>query len=147
MAAVLEGALENVPAIGFSLNDYSHQADFSKCEPYILAITRNVLEKGIPEFTCLNVNIPSVNGSPIKGIKIMRQARAFWEENFDQRQDPHDAIIFGLPAFFAIMIKVKIPMSGLSVIIMWRWFRFILILHPTKPYLCSKIGKPVSYSF
>lgn len=100
MAAVLEGALENIPAIGFSLNDYSVQADFSKCEPYILSITRNVIEKGIPEYTCLNVNIPANNGTPIKGIKIVRQAMAFWEEKFDQRLDPQDRAYFWLTGVF-----------------------------------------------
>lgn len=100
MAAVVEGAMENIPAIGFSLNDYTYTADFSKCEPYILSIARNVLEKGLPDYTCLNVNIPAVNGSPIKGIKVVRQAMAFWDEKFDQRKDPHQRDYFWLTGVF-----------------------------------------------
>ncbi|MBK6966716.1 MAG: 5'/3'-nucleotidase SurE [Bacteroidales bacterium] len=100
MAAVLEGALENVPSIGFSLNDYAYAADFSKCEPYILVIARNVLSKGLPEYTCLNVNIPAVNGSPIKGIKIVRQAMAYWDEKFDHRKDPHEREYYWLTGVF-----------------------------------------------
>jgi len=100
MAAVIEGAMENIPSIGFSLDDYSYSADFSKCEPYIKFIAENVLKSGLPEYTCLNVNIPSVNGSPIKGIKIARQAMAYWDEKFDQRQDPHMRDYFWLTGVF-----------------------------------------------
>lgn len=100
MAAVIEGAMENVPSIGFSLNDYSINADFSKCEPYILLIARKVLENGLPDYTCLNVNIPAVNGSPIKGIKIVRQALAYWEESFEHRKDPHERDYFWLSGTF-----------------------------------------------
>jgi 5'-nucleotidase len=100
MAAVIEGALENIPSIGFSLDDYSHAADFSDSEPYVRSIAENVLKNGLPEYTCLNVNIPAMNGSPIKGIKIVRQAMAFWEEKFDQRQDPHMRDYFWLTGVF-----------------------------------------------
>lgn len=100
MAAVLEGAMENIPAIGFSLNDYTYTADFSKCGPYIHSIVRNVLQTGLPSYTCLNVNIPAVNGSPIKGIRIARQAMAYWDEKFDHRKDPHQRDYFWLTGIF-----------------------------------------------
>lgn len=89
MAAVIEGAMENVPSIGFSLNDYSHTADFSYCSKLITSIASHVLKEGLPDGVCLNVNIPAHNGSPIKGIRVTKQAKAFWDENFDERKDPH----------------------------------------------------------
>ncbi|MEI6062517.1 MAG: 5'/3'-nucleotidase SurE [Bacteroidota bacterium] len=89
MAAVIEGAMENIPAIGFSLNEYSHSADFSHCGKLIRSVASNVLAKGLPDGICLNVNIPALNGNTIKGIKITRQGKAFWDENFDERKDPH----------------------------------------------------------
>lgn len=100
MAAVLEGAIENIPSVGFSLTDYSYTANFSHCEPYLLSIVRNVIEKGLPDYTCLNVNIPALNGSPIKGIKIVRQAHALWEEKYEQRKDPQDREYFWLTGKF-----------------------------------------------
>ena len=36
----------------------------------------------------LNVNIPSVKKSDIKGVKICRQANAYWVEEFDKRKNP-----------------------------------------------------------
>lgn len=89
MAAVIEGAMENVPAIGFSINDYSAHASFEHAKVLIQSIANKVLENGLPDGVCLNVNIPAVNGSPLKGVKVTRQAKAFWDENFDERKDPH----------------------------------------------------------
>ena len=86
---VVEGSLEGIPSIGFSLLDYSHKADFSESESFIKKITKSVLVNGLPDGVCLNVNIPkSEKGKEIQGIKICRQANANWEEEFDERKDP-----------------------------------------------------------
>jgi len=88
MAAALEAAIEDIPAIGFSLNNFSINASFEGFEHYIEIITRQVLQNGLPPATCLNVNIPDVNGSQIKGIKIARQGRGMWNEQYHERTDP-----------------------------------------------------------
>ena len=89
MSAAVEGALEGIPSIGFSLLDYFHEADFSEGEKYIREITQSVLNNGLPDGVCLNVNIPkSVEGKRIKGVKVCRQAKANWVEEFDEREDP-----------------------------------------------------------
>ena len=89
MSAAVEGALEGIPSIGFSLLDYSHEADFSEGEKYIREITQSVLDNNLSEGVCLNVNIPkSVDDKKIKGIKVCRQAKANWVEEFDERVDP-----------------------------------------------------------
>ena len=100
MAAVLEGAMENVPSIGFSMTDYSAMADFSQCEPYINTLAESVLRNGLPDGVCLNVNIPAPNGKPIAGMKVVRQAKAFWDEEFDERRDPHDRDYYWLKGVF-----------------------------------------------
>ena len=46
------------------------------------------LNNGIPKGVVLNVNIPSVRKSDIKGVKICRQAMAYWIEEFDKRKNP-----------------------------------------------------------
>jgi 5'-nucleotidase len=103
MAAVIESAIGGVPSIGFSLLDYSHRADFSACGKYILAVCRKVLEKGLPDGVCLNVNIPAVAEERIKGIKVCRQARSRWVEEFDIRTDPHKREYFWLTGVFEKM--------------------------------------------
>lgn len=89
MSAAVEGALEGIPSIGFSLLDYSHEADFSEAEKYVREITQSVLDNSLPAGVCLNVNIPkSIDGKKVKGIKVCRQAKANWVEEFDEREDP-----------------------------------------------------------
>ncbi|HLO89680.1 MAG TPA: 5'/3'-nucleotidase SurE [Lentimicrobium sp.] len=105
MAAVLEGCIENIPSVGFSLTDYAYTANFSHCEQFILSITKNILEKGLPDNTCLNVNIPALNGSPVKGIRVVRQAHSFWDEKYEQRKDPNERDYFWLTGTFKSMDK------------------------------------------
>jgi 5'-nucleotidase len=92
MSAAVEGAVEGIPSIGFSLLDWDADADFEASMHYARVIAQHVLEKGIPHNTCLNVNIPKAKPQDIKGVKICRQAKAIWKENFDKRTDPmgHD---------------------------------------------------------
>ena len=88
MSAAVEGALEGIDSIGFSLTDYSSKADFSASQTIVAKITKNVLDKGLKIGTCLNVNIPAVSLNEIKGIKVCRQGRAFWDDTFEKRTDP-----------------------------------------------------------
>lgn len=100
MSAAIEGAIEGTPAIGFSLCDYSHDADFSHIEPFIKKITQQVLEKGLPKGVALNVNFPAKKNEPIKGIRVCRQANAKWVEEFDQRFDPNGRRYFWMAGSF-----------------------------------------------
>lgn len=100
MSAAIEAAIEGLPAIGFSLCDYSHQADFSHTAEFVKKIALQVLEHGLPQDIALNVNIPARSDEPIKGIKICRQAHAKWQEVFDQRKDPHGRRYFWMAGNF-----------------------------------------------
>jgi 5'-nucleotidase len=101
MSAAVEGSLEGIPSIGFSLLDYSHEANFSEGEKYIREITKSVLESGLPDGVCLNVNIPKTEeGKEIKGVKVCRQAKANWEEEFDERIDPKGRTYYWLTGKF-----------------------------------------------
>ncbi|MDG1850424.1 MAG: 5'/3'-nucleotidase SurE [Flavobacteriales bacterium] len=88
MAAALEGAIEGIPSIGFSLLDYSPDADFSQSEDYVLKIAEQVLANPMPKGTCLNVNIPKVKKEDLKGVRVCRQANGNWDEEFDERVNP-----------------------------------------------------------
>jgi len=88
MSAAVEAGVEGIPAIGFSLCDYSHDADFEPSKKYIKQITQQVLDRGLPKGVVLNVNIPKLPASKLKGFKIGRQAKAQWVEDFDKRTNP-----------------------------------------------------------
>jgi 5'-nucleotidase len=89
MAAVLEGALAGVPSVGFSLDNYSQNANFKPAGKFIRTIAATVMKNGLPPGVCLNVNIPDVPENEIRGIKVCRQAEGTWQEDFDEREDPH----------------------------------------------------------
>ncbi|MBL4705617.1 MAG: 5'/3'-nucleotidase SurE [Flavobacteriales bacterium] len=88
MSAAVEGALDGIPSIGFSLLDFSHEADMSASRVIVQRVVKSALEHGIPKDTCLNVNIPKLPIEEIKGIRISRQARAFWDDGFEERTTP-----------------------------------------------------------
>lgn len=88
MSAAIEAGIEGVPSIGFSLLDYDWEANFEGLENPVRKIARNVLQNGLPDGVVLNVNFPKITDVPYKGIKIVRQARANWNEKFDKRTNP-----------------------------------------------------------
>ena len=90
MGVVIEGCLKGVPSIGFSLCCHDPNPDFEPSGPYIREIARQVLEKGLPPLTCLNVNFPNVQ--ELKGVKVCEQSKGQWTnewENFAHRGDTH----------------------------------------------------------
>lgn len=99
MSAAIEGAIEGIPAIGFSLTDYARDADFAPGVPFMKQIIEGVIANGMPEGVLLNVNIPTPEDG-IKGIRICRQAKAKWEENFAERLDPHGRPYYWMVGIF-----------------------------------------------
>ena len=100
MSAAMEAAIDGIPAIGFSLLDFSFDADFTAAQIYIEKIVRNILKSGLPKDSLLNVNFPNLPESKIKGMKICRQATAKWEEEFDERIDPNGKKYYWLTGNF-----------------------------------------------
>jgi 5'-nucleotidase len=97
MGAALEGCLHGVPSIGISLLDYNPDADFGKAKIYTARIFQALLDNELPSYTCLNINIP--RGIP-KGIKLCRQAKGKWIEEFEKRIDPQHRPYFWLTGSF-----------------------------------------------
>jgi len=100
MSAALEAGIEGIPAIGFSLLDYNWNANFEHSKPFVKAIVQNALKNGIPNGVVLNVNIPNLDQKDIKGIKVCRQAKANWEEEFDKRKNPQGRDYYWLTGKF-----------------------------------------------
>jgi len=100
MSAAVEASIDGMPAIGFSLCDFSWDANFDYCKPYIETIAREALKNPMPYGNLLNVNIPP---GEIKGIKVCRQAKGRWEEDFDRRHDPFGREYFWMTGQFIDM--------------------------------------------
>jgi len=103
MSAAIEAGIEGIPAIGFSLLDYSWNANFEGLKKHIKNIALEVLQKGLPDGVVLNVNFPKLKEKEFKGIKICRQARANWVEEFDKRTNPQGKEYYWLTGKFINM--------------------------------------------
>ena len=98
MGVVVEGCLKGIPSIGFSLCDHSADAYFSACFPYIARIVSEVLDRGLPYGTCLNVNFPLAES--YKGIRICRQTDGVWTKEFEPCQHPKGGHYFWLTGVY-----------------------------------------------
>lgn len=103
MSAAIEAGVEGIPAIGFSLLDYSWSANFEACKSVVQTLVKEALDKGIPSGTVLNVNIPKTNGAAVKGMRVCRQAKANWKERFDKRVSPTGKEYYWLTGDFILL--------------------------------------------
>jgi 5'-nucleotidase len=97
MGAVLEGCENGILSIGFSITDHALDADFSVFEKYVLQITREALQNGLPHATCLTVN---AQVGEIKGIRVARQCDGRWTKEYAKRTDPRGGSYFWLTGYF-----------------------------------------------
>lgn len=88
LSAAMEASLENIRSIGFSLLDYSFDADFSASIPWVRKIMTFALQRPFRPGELLNVNIPKLKADEIKGLRVCRQADARWVEKFVEGRDP-----------------------------------------------------------
>ncbi len=100
MSAAMEASLEGINSIGFSLLDYSFDADFEASKPFVESIASYVLEHGLEHGSLLNVNIPACKREDIQGIKVCRQANARWSEEFVEAIDPRGQKYYWLTGKF-----------------------------------------------
>lgn len=99
MGAAIEGAILGIPSIGFSLLAHEADADFSHTYKYIKEISLNILQSGLPNGVCLNVNFPHADKG-IKGVKVCSQAEGRFVQEFKEATDGNDRKIHWLTGYF-----------------------------------------------
>lgn len=100
IGAAVEGTLYGIPSVGFSLLDHSASADFTAAKKWFGPIIAKVLEKGLPRFTLLNVNIPNIPSEKIKGYAHCRVTHGNWSEEYEKRTDPQGKEYYWLTGYF-----------------------------------------------
>ena len=98
MGAVFEGIIHGIPSIGFSLCNFSPDANFEICRPVVEMLCRRSLDNPLPEGMGLNVNIPAVD--EIAGVRVCRAARGKWVSEYDSRIDPFGRPYHWLTGYF-----------------------------------------------
>ena len=100
MGAAIEGCFNCIPSAGFSLLDHSPVADFSVSQKYVRIVLENLIKDGLPQGTCLNVNIPKLLEDEIKGIEVCRMTKGVWKEEYDKRTGPSGRNYYWLTGYF-----------------------------------------------
>lgn len=100
MGAAIEGSFYGCPSIGLSLTDHDLDADFEAAVHFGREIVGKVLEAGMADSLCLNVNFPIAKIDQIKGIRVCRQTNGYWKEEFYHHEDPRGREYFWLTGEF-----------------------------------------------
>ncbi|MFT5515736.1 MAG: 5'-nucleotidase [Rhodothermales bacterium] len=87
VSAATEAAILGIDAVAMSMCRWDG-GDFGPSASYAHRIVSEVLERGLPPGILLNVNVPDLPLSAIRGIAVTRQARSRWEEAYSERLDP-----------------------------------------------------------
>ena len=90
MSAAMEASVEGINSVGFSLSDFSFEADFSASKIWAHKIIQQMLRHPLKQGNLLNVNIPKLPADAIKGALVCRQCNGRWIEEFIEGRDPGD---------------------------------------------------------
>lgn len=88
VSAATEGAVLGIPAIAFSLASHSEKSDLRAAAAFARKLSGEILKKGLPKGTLLNVNVPAVPPEEIEGVAVTKQGRSWWDDGFETRRDP-----------------------------------------------------------
>lgn len=100
MSAAMEASVEGIPSIGFSFLEYSFEADFSTPIHYADKIVTHYFNHGFGKAMLLNVNIPVLPVNEVKGIKICKQGKGNWTEDFIAAKDPRGQTYYWMTGEF-----------------------------------------------
>jgi 5'-nucleotidase len=86
MGVTMEGCMKYIPSVAFSLCDHRDDADFEPLRPYVRKMVQRVLNEGLPQGVCLNINFPLVNA--FRGVKVCRMAKGTWSSEVTRCRHP-----------------------------------------------------------
>ncbi|MEM9506600.1 MAG: 5'/3'-nucleotidase SurE [Cyanobacteria bacterium J06638_38] len=87
VSAAMEGALEGIPSVAFSLASFSN-FEFQPGADFALRLVPQLVANHYPKPPLLSINIPPVESSEIAGVLVTRQGLRRYIEKFEQRLDP-----------------------------------------------------------
>ncbi len=108
VSAAMEGLIEGIPSIAFSLNSYTSK-DFAGAAKFAKILVEQLGQKPKLDSMLLNVNIPAVESSQIKGVKFTRQGVRRYVDVFDKRVDPRGKTYYWLTG--EVLEDVEPPVS------------------------------------
>jgi 5'-nucleotidase len=88
VSAAIEGVIMGVPAVAVSLTSFERDEDYNFAARFTRMVCRQVLKNIAEKDIIVNINIPALPKSEIKGVRITRLGSRRYENEFEERQDP-----------------------------------------------------------
>lgn len=95
VSAAMEGVIEGIPSIAFSLASYSSK-EFQTAAKFAKALIHQFSKQPLAELMLLNVNVPPVKPEEIVGVAITRQGIRRYFDTFEKRVDPRGRTYYWL---------------------------------------------------
>ncbi|MGD1701057.1 5'/3'-nucleotidase SurE [Dapis sp. BLCC M229] len=95
VSAAMEGIVENIPSIAFSLGSYTSR-EFEVAVNFAQSLVQKMESQPLDNLMLLNVNIPAVEETEIAGVKITRQGIRRYIDIFEKRVDPRGKTYYWL---------------------------------------------------
>ncbi len=95
VSAAMEGTIEGIPSIAFSLADYTSK-EFQTAADFARTLVEKLIHNPLPQASLLNVNVPPVKAAEIAGVAITRQGVRRYLEHFEKRLDPRGKTYYWL---------------------------------------------------
>ena len=93
VSAATEGTILGIPSIAVSLSTFT-EPRWDTAAKYARWAAEEVMRRGLPGETLLNVNVPNVEPDQVKGIRLTRMGRSRFVEVFDRRTDPRGNVYY-----------------------------------------------------
>lgn len=88
VTAAMEAVIGGVPGIAVSVEGRQGTADFGPAARVAARVVQVVAAHDFPATTLLNVNVPGLPETDLKGLRITRQGRRHYRDRLIERQDP-----------------------------------------------------------
>ena len=85
VGACFVAAEKGIPAIAWSINSHAMDVDLHWLQPFLVEVTRHLLEEGIAPRTVFNINAPV---GEIEGIRWTRQCAGHWSNELAPTEEP-----------------------------------------------------------
>lgn len=95
VSAAMEGVIEGIPSIAFSLTSFAHR-DFQPAADFAVELVGAIAAQPLPQLSLLNVNVPAVSRDRIAGVAITRQGIRRYIDLFEKRVDPRGKTYYWL---------------------------------------------------
>lgn len=95
VSAAMEGVIEGIPSIAFSLSSYSSQS-FQPAADFARSLLNQLSQHPLPHLSLLNINVPAVPTAEIAGVIMTRQGVRRYFDIFEKRTDPRGKTYYWL---------------------------------------------------